>query len=90
MTSFENDLIQYVVKEDFGEMAHSIVSFMSRKKSAPLFLIADELKLEKKYVAQILCNLINHGLVNYQQVNRNFVEYELNTKSCLNRLKFSW
>jgi len=70
MTSLENDLAQYVVKEHFGEMAQSIVSFMSKKKCAPLFLIADELQMEKKYVAQILSILINHGLVSFKQGSR--------------------
>ena len=87
MTSIQNNLALQIVKENFGEMAHGICSYLIKKKSYPLVMLAADLNLEKKLVAQLLSILIIHNIVDYKLNSRQIVEYKFNTKSAINFIK---
>jgi hypothetical protein len=50
MTSFENSLALRIIKQNYGELAESIASFLIAKKSYPFLMIANDLNLDKKMV----------------------------------------
>ena len=89
MTSTEINLSLLIVQESFGELARKIASHLIVKKTNTISLIAEDLKLNKKQVSQILAILIKHQLVEYKLNARQFVEYKFSCHNALNRIRLA-
>ena len=89
MTSIEIHLALQIVKENFGDLAKQTAVLLVNRKGCSIGLIADELKLDKKLIAQILSILINHHLVECNLNKRQFVDYKFIVRNALNRIKLA-
>lgn len=88
MTSNENTLALRLVRESFGSLAAQVAALLLKKSAWPLLLLAQELSLDKKKLAEVLTVLVGHGLVEYKLSGRLVVEYSFRTDRALDRLKF--
>jgi transcription initiation factor IIE alpha subunit len=89
MTSNENMLALRLVGESFGALAAQVAALLLKKSACPLMLIAQDLALDKKKVAEVLTILTAHGLVEYRLNARQMVEYSFRTDRALSRLKIA-
>lgn len=87
MTSNENTLALRLVRESFGSLAAQVAALLLKKSAWPLVLVAQELALDKKKLAEVLTVLVGHGLVEYKLGARLVVEYSFRTDRALDRLK---
>ena len=87
MTLVENNLALQIIKENYGDLAKTLCSYLIKKKSYPLVMLADDLNLDKKIVSQVFSILIIHNIVEYRVNARKIVEYRVNVKNTLNILK---
>jgi hypothetical protein len=89
MTSIENTLALQLAKESFGALTGQVVALLLKRKACPLLLIAQDLKLDRRKVAEVLAILSAHFLVEYRLNARHMVEYSFRTDRCLDRLKIA-
>lgn len=87
MTSNENTLALRVVRESFGALATQVAALLLKKSAYPFMLVAQDLALDKKKLAEVLTILVGHGLVEYKLNAKLMVEYSFRTDRALDRLK---